>query len=380
MYGICCDGAPWQQIEKGEPYAREEMIAGFPLLLQWQAAGPGSCSARAPGWFVKIRERTECSDTVPRVSLQAQGTHWATGRALGSAIDGFEGLLTGGIMGAPRKPGRTDFCADVWVKDGDPPAIDFVDSVTQSPIDHWKTHLRKSDQIFRMLRDGHGQSTRYIGARARLQVRCYRKDIHFQGSTAAAFADMWRALGWDETGAILRVEFELHREWMRSHSLNGRRLSDLSLDEWENALPALWPELLHAVSFRPGENDQACRRDESRLWSAIRSEPFEGKQPDRASLRAAEIRADEKQLLDRINRAVWSGQEAFGDALTAEALTVARSPPPEMAPAHEAWQQRSRWTGHKERTEHDRTERRRSQEEGEREAAAGWKADQGMLY
>jgi len=376
MYGMGCEGAPWQQIATGEAHATEAMIGGIPLLLQWQKTGPESCTARAPGWFLKIRERSEVSDKVPRVTLQAQGTHWATGRAIGGALDDFEGMLTGGILGAPRKPGRTDLCADIWIMDGDPPALDFVEIVTRSPIEHWKTHLRKSDEIFRLLRDGAGHSTRYIGARARLQVRCYRKDIHFQGSTAAAFADMWRALGWDGTGAILRVEFEVHREWMRSHAMDGRRLSDFTLDEWERALPALWPSILDAVSFRPGVIEQICRRTESDLWRAIRAEPFEAKPPDRASLRAAEIRADERELLARINRAVWSGQEAFGDELTAEALRVARAPPGELANVREAWQQRSRWAGHKERKEHDRENRRRSEEEAEREAGPRhWQAE-----
>jgi len=349
-------------METGSAYSETVDLAGMPLLFQWDRTGPGSATARAPGWFVKVREPAEAQGLVPRVSVQVQGTHWASGDGAGDCLQALEGYLTGGRVGCASKPGRTDFCADIWIRDGVPDAVEFVEALTRSEPEEWKTHLRKRDEIFRRLESGAGHCTRYVGARARLQVRCYRKDIAFTGSTAAAHDALWRSLGWDWTGAIVRVEFEAHRTWLREHAIGGKRLSDLSLAEWESLLPAIWIQLLDIVSWRPGSG-RAVRREESDLWKQLRAVPFEGARvAESGKLRAAEIESDENELMGRIRRAIWSGQEAFGDDLLTGIVTIARSPPADLVGARESWAHRSRWTGHNERTQDDRERRRRERE------------------
>lgn len=369
FYGIDCSDLPWGKMQLGSAYSATVDLAGLPVLFQWSRKGPASAVAMAPGWYVKIREPLECQGAVPRVSVQVQGTHWASGQAAGPALDSVEGYLTGGRVGCDRKPGRTDFCADIWIKDGSPDAVEFVDALTRSGPEEWRTHLRKQDEIFRRLESGAGHSTRYIGARARLQIRVYRKDLAFKGSTAAAHGALWRSCGWDGTGAIVRVEFEVHRQWLREHTLDGKRLSDLNLDEWQAVLPALWVQLLGLVSWCPGQEGRKSRREESGLWAVLRAFPFEGVRCDSGKLRAAEIENDEDGLIDRIRRAVWSGQEAFGDEVLGQALTVARSPPADISASRERWLDRSKWSGHKERTQDDRLRRRKEEEEEARACA-----------
>lgn len=329
---------------------------------------------RAPGWNVAIAPlEHEVDGRLPVVSIQAQGVAWACAPDLPRCLDDLEGWLFDGVVGLLRRPGRTDLCADIWIKpgpEGEPEPGEFCDQVLGSHLESWLTKMRRTDQQWRVLRSGRGASTLYIGARARLQVRCYRKDVEFLGSTAPAFDPLWRSCGWDGTGAILRVEFEVHRAFLREHAIADLRLSKYDLDRWESSLGRVWQGLLSICSYRPGDT-RKDRRAESPLWSALRAVSFEGRPIEAGVLRGAVRAADEKALLDRVNRAVWSSEEAFGRDHSVDAVGVARAPPVDLAAERERWEKRSRWAGHKarkEKEEHDRD--RRILERAERESGS----------
>jgi hypothetical protein len=370
-------GRDWQEIQfyglqqqvwsndayfEDDEYKREVAICENVLSFRLVHIGKRP-ALRCQGWAIMALEHAP--DGIPSCTIQVQGVAWAGQPDLLLALDELEGWLTGGLMGHLRKPGRTDLCADIWISDGVPDPLAFVEALTLSTLEDWRTHLRKTDQQWRIVKDGRGLSTLYIGARARLQVRIYRKDSEFRGSTAPAFVPLWTSLGWDGTGAIVRVEFEIHRAWLRDHRVGHRRLSQLTFAEWEKMLPGIWLSVLDLISFCPGDGRKA-RRPESALWTALRVAPFEGRACDPVVVRSAVRERNEDDLHDRLNRSIWASQEAFGDRVVGQMICVARAPPPELASEKMDWKKRSPWANHLTRKEKEEDVRKHGREEAER--------------
>lgn len=347
------------ELEVGGELTRFRRLARSSSVVTWQA----------PGWYVKgYRERPR---GVPVASLQAQGVAWASSPELGRCVDELEGWLFDGATGHIRRPGRTDLCADVWFRN-ESDALEELEQLEQLGLEAFKTHARAVDRHQRKLSNGKGERTLYIGSRARLQLRIYRKDVAFSGSTFGAFQRLWRALGWDGSGAVLRIEFEIHRTWLREHKLGAHRLSQLPLERFEELLPDLWRECLTVCSHRPGTG-RPGRRPESALWQALRAFDagrFEGRAPSGAELSSCELELEEEALGDRFVRSVWSATEGLGDKLVDELLEGARSPPPRLEQEREQWAKRSRWTGHFKRKgmNDDRRRDREAEEPQELEA------------
>jgi hypothetical protein len=181
-------------------------------------------------------------------------------------------------------------------------------------------------------------------------IRAYRKDVAFEGNTADAYAAMWATRGYDGTGAVLRIEAEIHRDWFRKHGSkeSGILISEMSWDQYTAHLRTLWITILDSFSWRPGGIGRLDRRAESDLWVALRAEPVADVPAD---ARSAFVRIDRlgqvERLVKDVQAAAWRAQEALGDReanrVIFSALDARASP--RLLSIRKEWAKRSRWTG-----------------------------------
>jgi len=321
------------------------------------------------GWYVRIdvSGRDRKPNEYP-VRIQVQGHAFANADDIETRLSAIERYLWPDDPPL-RFPSRVDIAADIWIREGSkgqPSAAELARSLHRAgrPLDalrfDWSTHTRTAELDAR-LKGRIGVETFYLGNRSRALIRCYRKDVAFEGNTAAAYAAMWSARGYDGSGAVLRIEAEIHRDYFRKHGdeKSGSLISEMSWDDYTAHLRTLWISMLNTFSWRPGIG-RIDRRPESDLWLALRAEPVADVPAD---ARSAFVRIDRigqlETLVKSVQAAAWRAQEALGDReanrIIFSALDARASP--RLLSIRKEWAKRSRWTGfHKRTTDHEKAD------------------------
>jgi hypothetical protein len=110
--------------------------------------------------------------------------------------------------------------------------------------------------------------TIYFGSQP-LLARLYVKDKHW-GESAGALQATLAELGWNGADRVVRMEFEMHRAWLRDQKFDDVRGHTLTLDELLGTMPLIARRL--AVRYRHTEGAAkvpAYRRPTSRYWCAV---------------------------------------------------------------------------------------------------------------
>jgi len=331
--------------------------------VPWQIRTSGlAVVLQREGFYVRldVSGRDPKSNEYP-VRIQVQGQAFAHAEDMEARLSEIERYLWPNDPPV-RFPGRVDIAADIWISDGDPEAAWLARSLHRqgSPMEavlaDWATHARNVELDAR-IKGRIGSETFYLGNRSLALLRAYRKDIAFEGNTAEAYKSLWASQGYDGSGAVLRIEAEIHRAFFRKHGdpKSGILISELDWTDYGRNLRTLWLSVLDSFSWRPetpNGSDRKSRRSESPLWQILRSEPVKDVPTE---VHDRFVRIDRlgkiERLIKDVQAASWRAQEALGDSeanwIICSALDARASP--QLSSIRSEWAKRSRWTGFFER-------------------------------
>lgn len=305
-------------------------------------------------------------------TCQVHGRSFARGIDLGVFLDEIETPIFGRAMVDGRLSGRIDLAFDVWIRPGWPDWIEPIDILrslhahgnpARALAGDWKTHFRKPGLTANIV-GAERSETFYLGSRSVLMLRIYRKDLEFDGNTKSDLVERWRARGYDGSGVVARVEFEIKREYLRTHSVRGVQLSRFHFSDWPLMIEILANSLTEQIAHCP-DYDPKCREavDHSLLWLALRyhAKLSGASEPVSRYFPAPDI---DRALAD-LERAIWRAQEVAGLGLAERtALAAADCAAEPVALRRELWQEQYLWTGYHERIENERRRKAEAAEHG----------------
>jgi hypothetical protein len=316
-------------------------------------------------------------------TVQIQGSAFARGLELETGLDEIETAIFGEVCPSYRRLGRVDLAFDVWIREGRQfTALELARAIhrwgraSEALARDWKTHIRKPG-IDSKIVGAELIETFYLGSRSVAMMRAYRKDIEFEGNTAIYLKPAWRARGWDETGVVLRIEFEIKREYVRTHALpNGKPLTSLKWDDWTRALGAILNTLVSTVVHCPNyDPEHAERAESSQLWRLLQTyASFTARAGERLTRFYAE--PDEVETALDLERAIWRAAEVLGESEANRLISGALAPAVPRARARRAnWENNYLWVGyHEKRVRHAERERRAIENGGQYEIEFGPRA------
>ena len=284
------------------------------------------------GWSLRMKNPSVAPskhDQSHPVVVEAQGTAWAGGVDLESALDDLERYLwDDGNEYTPddRIPGRVDLAVDVWLQDtakysGEDLYNAIICGASALNVrDNWARRSRRKEmgaEVRFLGHGGEGPITMYLGSRSGgLQLKVYRKDVDFKGNTREHVEDSWREQGWDDSGAVARFEFMLSREFLRKTDFGGIPGNKIKLGDLRRHLPDLWETCLTRVRWTPdcgAQTDRGTRRASAPLWDELRRHPpVPSPTGTGRVLTFSEREHDVEELRKRTMRTLVSYQEAAG--------------------------------------------------------------------
>lgn len=297
-------------------------------------------------------------------TIQIQGAAWSRGIDLQTALSEIEPVIFGQEIPGRRILGRVDIAFDIWIKDGRPPALDIARGLHRwgqagMALDRdWKTHLRKPAIDCKII-GREFVETFYLGSRSVAMVRIYRKDLEYDGNTAIYLRPQWELSGWNDTGVVLRVEFEIKREYIRTHATDdGRPLSSLKYCDWYQAYNAIATQFVNTVVHSPCYDKKHPERSApSILWKLLIDTAARYMPGPTLNRFYAEPNIERARM--DAERAVWRIQELLGTTEAARVLENAFQPTrPDVLFRRGHWQAGYLWTGHQERLKYEREEER----------------------
>lgn len=341
---------------------------------------------RFPPWYEPDDDGKRKGPKNYPVEVQFQGVFFGAGlsahmaealSAIEDAIDvriwsrNRDGVDYRDVTDAERIPARMDLCADVWFQDMDGMtaiqaykalvcrgARDVIQDTYVCRAKKGEVRARLVEQSnarkptsndVRVISDARNNITIYIGSM--IQMRIYRKDADFEGNTKNLLYDEWRASGWDGTGVVARVEFQISRAAMRLRQFvasdgtlfDGKNISLSSLHRF---VESFWLYCLQAYRHCPpyeGMPTKRSRRKESAVWTLLRENPPKLESIQKiAEIKYATREFDVECLLDRTLTGLIGVQEAFGVKKPWELVELAES---DVALVEEK-RRKSKWRGY----------------------------------
>ena len=263
-----------------------EEITGYGWIL---SESSNKVTFRTEGFYILcykpgLRQGT---GTIYGTQIQIQGSAFAQGIDVEETLDTIESILFGEVLTNERQIGRTDFAVDCWVKE----IKDItINGQTQKRIDNqydsecifaglnrfgnalktakrdFDTRLGKATITVKLI-GGKETPTFYLGDRTRLMMRIYRKDVEYEGNTKRLIERTWRDKGFDSTGIVIRVEFEIKRKWLREFvSPDEKNGKGISYNWFKSNYASIFTKCLDSVKHKPGKEN-----GESVLWRHIRA-------------------------------------------------------------------------------------------------------------
>lgn len=318
-------------------------------------------------------------------TVQVQGSAFSRGVLLSEALDEIEVAIFRETRPERRRMGRTDLAFDIWIREGEPfeplellRAIHRWGNGSEAHHRDWKTHLR-AVAVDAKIVGGQPVETFYLGSRSVAMLRCYRKDVEFEGNTALHLGPVWRLGGYDGSGVVLRLEFEIKREYLRTHALpNGVPLVSLGWENWEHVCNALLGTLVDTVVHCPEyDPDHPDRAQTSMIWYLLQAYSAFARPAPRCVRFYAE--PDEIETALALERAVWRAQEVLGTEEANRLIDSASAPTvPRVGARRANWENGYLWTGYHDRRVYDaRREEQARRQGGQYEIEFGGRAKTG---